>query len=127
MITKEKLHRYNLIKDDEIVKEYCKLLDEIFNETNKIKEEHKKNGFEYYKSSNIRDYYIEKPYKDLDYSNKKGGYYYRQRGYSYIGKSKVNSSTLYGCLGLCKYDIEEIKEMIDKAIKEDNDLGSDKE
>lgn len=127
MIAKEKLCRYNLIKDEEIVKEYCKLLDEIFNETNKIKEKHEKNGFEYYKSSNIRDYYIEKPYKDLDYSIKKGGYYYRQRGYSYIGKKKDKSSTLYGCLSLCKYSLEEIKEMIDKSIKEDNKLGSDKE
>lgn len=125
MITKEKLHRYNLIKDDEIVKEYCKLLDEIFNETNKIKEEHKKNGFEYYKSSNIRDYYIEKPYKDLDYSTEKGGYYYRQNSYSYIGKNKYNGSTLYSGLNLCKYSLEEIKEMIDKKIKEDNKLGSE--
>lgn len=125
MITKEKLHRYNLIKDDEIVKEYCKLLDEIFNETNKIEEEHKKNGFEYYKSSNIRDYYIEKPYEYLDYSTEKGGYYYRQRGYSYIGKSKVDNSTLHGCLSLCKYSLEQIKEIIDVDIQKDNKLGSE--
>ena len=114
----EEIEIFNAIKDLPIIKQYTDLLDKIvsFN-SNKPKEK-------YYKSSKLRDYYIEMPYDKLDI-NKEGNYYIRKCGYSYNGKRKDESSTLYGCLSYCNYSLKKIKQMIDENIDKENleDLG----
>ena len=114
----EEIETFNAIKDLPIIKQYIDLLDKIvsFN-SGKPKEK-------YYKSSILRDYYIEMPYDKLDLDNE-GKYYIRKCGYSYNGKRKDKSSTLCACLSYCNYSLKEIKQMIDKNIEKDNleDLG----
>ena len=124
-MNEEEIETFNAIKDLPIIKQYLDLLDKIVSFNDKKPKE------KYYKSSQLRDYYIEMPYEQLTL-NSEGKYYIQKRGYSYNGKRKDKSSTLYGCLSYCNYSLKEIKKEIDKSIEEDNleileDKVSDKE
>lgn len=120
-MSEEEIETFNAIKDLPIIQQYTDLLYKVvaFND--------KKPKEKYYKSSQLRDYYIEMPYDRLTLDNE-GKYYIKKCNYSYNGKRKDKSSTLYGCLSYCNYSLKEIKEMIDKSIEKDNlELLGDKE
>lgn len=120
-MSEEEIETFNAIKDLPIIQQYIDLLDKIVSfDDNKPKEK-------YYKSSQLRDYYIEMPYDRLTLDNE-GKYYIKKCSYSYNGKRKDKSSTLYACLSYCNYSLKEIKEMIDKSIEKDNlEILGDKE
>lgn len=111
-MSEEEIETFNAIKDLPIIKQYTDLLHKIVSFNKKPKEK-------YYKSSQLRDYYIEMPYDELTL-NSEGKYYIKKCSYSYNGKRKDKSSTVYGCLSYCNYSLKEIKKKIDKSIEEDN-------
>lgn len=124
-MSEEEIETFNAIKDLPIIKQYTDLLDKIVSFNDKKPKE------KYYKSSQLRDYYIEMPYNRLTL-NSEGKYYIKKCNYSYNGKRKDKGSTLYGCLSYCNYSLKGIKKEIDKSIEKDNleilnKVGSDKE
>lgn len=110
---KEEIETFNAIKDLPIIQQYTDLLNKIVQFNN---DKPKK---EYYKSSQLRDYYIEMPHNVITV-DKDGKYFKKKCGYNYVGERKDKKSTLYGCVSYCNYSLEEIKEMIDKSIEKDN-------
>lgn len=122
MITRQELLEYANtlyeLKDSEVVKTYLKALHEV------VTHSQKENvvSLEYYKSSKKYDYYIELPYENFEILEN-GKYGFKQHGFSYCGKGigEYKNWSLSGCCSLCNFTKEEIKDMIDKNIKEDNE------
>ena len=119
MEIEEAIKTYNELYDDENVKRYNETLGVILKETDKKPEK------EYYKSSNIYDYYIEFPYKRLCLTSE--GAKYEEHGYNAIFKKKkdrIFPGKYYGggnfCLSLCKFSKEEIEQLIEERIERDN-------
>lgn len=122
MITRQELLEYANtlyeLKNSEVVKTYLKALHEV------VTYSQKENvvSLEYYKSSKKYDYYIELPYENFEILAN-GKYGFKQPGFSYCGKGvgKYKNWTKSGCVSLCNFTKEKIKDMIDKSIKEDNE------
>lgn len=102
------------LEELDIIKEY----NDVF--TNLVNYPKGEPELEYYKSSDLYDYYIELPYKK--FIRRDGKYQFVQHYCSYIGRQKGKSSgwVINACLSLCGYSKEEIMERIDEVIIEDN-------
>lgn len=111
MTIKEAIKIHNELEDNELVKKYMEALHILVEET------HKKPKKEYYKSSNLKDYYIELPYKELTFSNGKA--VYKKHNYSCSYRNKNNDGGGNYCLSLCNKTRKGIEEFIDKEILED--------
>lgn len=119
-MNKEEMQRYfeieHKLRNNSNVVAYIETLDKIIEQSNKCKPQE-----EYYSSSNKYKYYIKLPYEKIDYDCKKG-YYFRECGYSYIGKG-INENKgfeLSGCISNCKYGKEKVIEIIENNIERDN-------
>lgn len=108
------LHRLEQLN---VVKEYTKTLHKVITYS-QIQNEV---SLEYYKSSKKYDYFIELPYEEFGLLGN-GKYGFKQHGFSYKGKGigAHKKWSTYGCVSLCNYTKEEIKNMIDKCIESDN-------
>lgn len=110
----EAIRIYNLFFDSPKVKQFEEarrlILEEMSN---------RKPREEYYKSSNLYDYYILYPYKALEFS--KEGIEEVEHCFDCVGRGRQSKSEIHFCLSLCKMSKNEIIEMIDNHIKEDNE------
>ena len=116
MNVEKAIETYNKLHNNNIVKAFLEAQNMI------VKEIRKEQERKHYKSSNKYDYYIELPYKTIElYPNA----HYRQHTYNAIyvksGKSPNNYSGNF-CLSLCNYSKEKIIELIEKRIKNDNEV-----
>ena len=115
MLTKEEIlkcaERLVELEELDIIKEYNDVFTKLVNYPRGEPE------LEYYKSSDLYDYYIELPYEKFIRRN--GKYQFVQYGYSYIGRQKGKKSgwVINACLSLCGYSKEEIMEMIEDNEK----------
>ncbi len=109
----EAIKIHNELYDKEEIKKYCEALHIICEEMRNCKPKK-----EYYKSSIIKDYYIELPYTEVTISNGKA--VYRKYGYDCLSKSKDNKTGSHYCLGLCKLNRKDIEEFVERKIVEDN-------
>ena len=114
MELEEAIRTYNLFEDSPKIRQFEEarhfLLEEMKN---------RKPREEYYKSSNLYDYYILYPYKSLEFSENK--IMEVERNYDCIGKGRQSKSERHFCLSLCKMSQNEIIELIENQIKEDNE------
>lgn len=123
MLTKEEILKYAErlaeLEELDVIKEYRQVVSEVVSYPKGEPE------LEYYKSSDLYDYYIELPYERFDYKYDK--YQFIKHNYNYIGKGIgiKKGWTRNACLSLCKYSKEEIMAMIDKEIIEDNEEDED--
>ena len=116
-MNKEKaIEIYNLYSNWEIIKEFEEARDFILEEMKNRKPQE-----EYYKSSNLYDYYILYPYKSLEFSENK--IIEVERNYDCMAKSRKSKSVLYFCLSLCKKSKNEIIELIENRIKKEGDIN----
>lgn len=113
MNLKEAIKVYNELNDKEEIKKYCEALHIVCEKMQNCKPE-----IEYYKSSTIKDYYIELPYMELTMNNGKA--VYRKHRYSCLSKSKSGKTESHYCLSLCKRNKKDIEEFIEKEIANDN-------
>lgn len=119
MLTKEEIlkcaERLAELEELDIIKEYNDVFTKLVNYPRGEPE------LEYYKSSDLYDYYIELPFEK--FIRRDGKYQFVQHYYSYIGRQKGKKSgwVINACLSLCGYSKEEIMEMIDEVIIEDNE------
>lgn len=109
----EAIKIHNELYDKEEIKKYCEALHIICEEMRDCKPKK-----EYYKSSIIKDYYIELPYIELTISNGKA--IYKKHGYSCSSKYKDRKTESNYCLSLCGKKREEIEDFIEREIAEDN-------
>ena len=112
MNLKEAIKIHNELEDNEQVQKYLEALSIV------VKELDRKAKVEYYKSSSIKDYYIELPYKQLTI-NSDGKAVYRKHSYNCIYKYKNEKAHGNYCLSLCNYTKEYIEQLIDNAIIKD--------
>ena len=113
MKIQEALKFLNENSENEFIKMYKLALDSITDFEKENKEE-----FELYKSSKKYDYFIEIPKKRIEY--KEGNYRILNNGYSVIGMSKINNSSINFCLSYCNYSKEHIIKLIEAHIVQDN-------
>ena len=113
MNLKEAIKVYNELNEKEEIKKYCEALHIVCGEM-----QNRKPKIEYYKSSAIKDYYIELPYMELTMNNGKA--VYRKHRYSCLSKSKDKKTGSNYCLSLCRYNREEIEKIIEREITKDN-------
>lgn len=114
MNIEEAIKIYNLYVNNEKIKKFEEARSTLLAEM-----EERKPELEYYKSSNLYDYYIENPYKSLEFSESK--IVEVQRNYSCIAKGRKDASEIHFCMSLCKIGRDEIIRMIENHIKEDNE------
>lgn len=115
MNLREAIKTYNELNNKEEIIKYCEALHIVCKKMEECKPKK-----EYYKSSKIKDYYIELPYKKLTLNNEKAVYEKRYYNciYEYTNKSKYGGGNY--CLSLCKYTREKIEELIEREIAKDN-------
>ena len=97
MNLREAIKTYNELQDKEEIKKYSKALNIICEKMSKCKPKK-----EYYKSSNVKDYYIELPYMELTFNKGKAVFkkHYYNCTYKYKDEKSVGGNY---CLSLCKY------------------------
>lgn len=114
MEIKEANSIYNKLFQNTKIREFEKARSLLLEER-----ENRKPETEYYKSSNLYDYYILKPYTSIEFG--KNGIIEEQRDFDCIAKGRKNKSELHFCLSLCKISKDEIIKIIENHIKEDNE------
>ena len=109
--------------EDDVKKYYCGIEEQkTLHKVASYSQKKNNAPLEYYKSSKKYDYYIELPYKSFEIlANGKHGL--RQYGFGYCGKGvgEYKNWSMNSCSSLRNFTKKEIKTMIDKRIKEDNE------
>ena len=113
MNLKEAIKVYNELNEKEEILKYCEALHIVCGKMQNCKPK-----IEYYKSSAIKDYYIELPYMELTMNNGKA--VYRKHNYSCLSKSKDRKTESHYCLSLCKHNRKEIEKLIEREIANDS-------
>lgn len=115
MNLREAIKIHNELCDKEEIKKYCEALHIVCEKMQNCKPKK-----EYYKSSKIKDYYIELPYRELTIHNGKAVYEKHNYSCSYTYKNKGKYSGGNYCLSKCNRNREYIVNLIEREILEDN-------
>lgn len=109
----EAIKIHNELEDNELVQKYMEALHIVVQQTER------KPRKEHYKSSNIKDYYIEFPYKYLTFENGKAVWQKCNYNCSYkcIKPSKYSGGNY--CLSKCNKTRKDIEEFINREILKD--------
>ena len=115
MKIEEALEIVNKYKDEEIIRKFDEARHEIVLFDDENRKDSRVNRV-YYKSDDEYDYYIISPYDYIEYGEQ---YKINTCGYDCIGLGKNgNNYTINLCLGRIGLNLDQIKEVIDKRIKE---------